>query len=160
MAAGDADDVELLGRLLRGGYPLDGSVMGQATALSYAVSKGASEVATRLLESGKPLGDTTIVFAKGIEEGLVDKLIDAKVSFDIEAALTAAENGSIDAALRIIHRGKRSGDWDDVPYAIGQRRRRALESAEKIESGKLHSYATPAEYREQAERLATLVERL
>lgn len=160
MAAGDTDDSELLEALLRGGYPLDSPVTGQATALSYAVGKGAIGVATRLLESGKPLGDTTILFAKGIGEELVDMLIEAKVSFDIEAALTAAESGSIDAALRIIHRGKRSGDWDDVPYEIGKRRRRALESADKIESGKLHSYATPAEYREQARYLGTLNDRL
>ena len=146
--------------LIRGGYPLDGPVTGQSTALSYAVGKGARAVANRLLESGKPLGDTTILFAKGIEQHLVDKLIEARVSFDIEAALTAAESGSIDAAMRIIHRGKRSGDWDDVPYAIGKRRKRALDSAEKIENGKLHSYATPAEHREQAEHLTTLLRRL
>lgn len=158
-AAGD-NDAALIRDMIRGGYPLDGLVTGNATALSYAIGKGAAEVAEELLDSGCPLGDTTIVFAKRLTPRLLDRLIAAGVTFDIEAALTAGESGAVDTALQIITSGRRHGDWSDVPAAIVRRRQRALDSAAKIESGKLHSYATPAEHREEAEHLSELLRRL
>jgi len=154
------DDLELLELLLRHGYPVDPAVSGTSGVLALAMADRSHRVVERLLACGKPVGDAVIVYAYGITRELARALIDAGTRFDVEAVLSAAGDGDLEAAVHIASTGRREGDWGQLSKLIKERAKAEKQSACEIESGKLSSSTSAAEYRERARRLQNLDKRL
>lgn len=156
----DSDDASLLEPLNAQGYPLDQPVSGTSTVLALAANHGAGNVMDALLACGRPLGSAPIVFAKGLTLERVHKLIGADIAFDVDALLDIAAAGTYDAARRILTDARHHGTWDDLKAQLETKAQRALESATRIDSGKLRSYLTADEYRAQAHHLRAFAKML
>ena len=158
--AADDDDVSVVERLIEQRYPLDQAVSGTETVLSLAACQGAGNVLDTLLACGSPLGDSPIIFAKGLTLERVAKLIDADIAFDVDALFNVAAAGTHDAALRIVNDARHHGDWDNLKGQLAKQARQAAKDATSVDSGKLGSYLTADEYRAQAKHLRAFAKML
>lgn len=158
--AADENDVVFAEALLTNGYPTDRVISQIFTPLTYAMARGATDVANQLLDSGVPTGSGAVVFIKDADVALIDRLIAADVEFDIEAVVSAATSGAIDVALAVARNARRAGEWNDVEEMLLTRANRERETADKVKAKQMVSYATPERHREIAAGLETVAERL
>ncbi len=156
----DADDVELVDSLLENGYLSDHVIHQQFTALTLALARGASGVANRLVESGRPIGDGVVIFLKNADVSLVDKLVTANVGFDIESVVSSAKAGDVEVALAVATSARRMGDWGNVEEVLLARASQERDTADRIEARTMGSYATPEQHRDMASSLEAVAEAL
>ncbi len=158
--AASNDDVATLDRILAQGYPTDLVVSGRSTLLALAAAHGASHVLDRLLDSGSPLGESPVVYCRGLDASMIRRLMARDVGFDIAAIVNLAEQGELAAAKAVFDEGRRQGDWHDPRAHVLQQVRYRLDSAQSVESGKLTSDTTADGYRRQAHLLGELLRRI
>ena len=159
-AAAEGDDLALVDLLLGQGYPTTREVQGRATPLVYALSRGASQMARRLLNSGRPMGEGVAVYARGVDQELARMLVDASIPLDVDFPLAVASEGAVEAAALLAAEGHRSGDWSDLRKRAVERAARERQTASSVEAGTMGSYATPERHREMAADLVALAQRL
>ena len=130
-AASD-DDVSVLEVVIRNRYPTDVIVSGSASALALSMARGSLHFGKYLLDAAVPLGHAAIGPIASLSAHLVDRCIDADVSFDVEAPLSLAAAGKVDAALRVAGSGIRAGDWTQLEEEATRRAEEAAHRAEAV----------------------------
>lgn len=153
MAAGDRNDGTLADVLLAHGYPTDRVISGTLTPVAYAIAQGATTVANRLLDSGRPFGNGAVALVKVTDIGLINRLIEKDIAFQLESVVSAATKGNIDIAVLIANNARRAGTWGDAKEHLLERANRERETADKVEARQMGSYATPEQHRTRADGL-------
>ena len=156
ITAAQENDEGLADALLAHNYPTDRVIRKRATPLTYAIASGATAVANRLLDSGRPLGTGVVIFVKGADVELIDRLVSADVAFDDGSVVSAAKAGDVDVAVAIANNARRSGEWKDIKTLLLERATRERDTANKLEAKEMGSYATADEHRAMAEGLETV----
>lgn len=161
-AAARADDVELIGELMRLGCALDERLGGGGTAIDHALAQDSMSVARILLDQNVSVVDGIRNAAPHASPELVRELLARGAEPDALAALAAVQGGNLDSGLAIAR-----ALLQEEPELAGSLREQALDRAEReeaaaarIESGKMGSNQTPAECRADAERLRQFAARL
>lgn len=155
-------DPSLINRLREKGAPFDIPLHGTKNVLCYALASEEFAIAERLLEVDADVGNAPILSASNCPDELLKTLLHRGIYFETEAIYSAAETGSLDGALAILQ-STQVTSAESLERTIKTALRRAEEhekSATEIESGKLISYLTADQYRQQAEQLRRFAQRL
>ena len=142
------DDVPVAEMLLRHRYPIDVTVRAHQSGLTLAMQMGAFRVAKHLLDAGQPLGHAPVGLIHPSAAHLVDRCIDADLNFSVDAPLSLAQAGKVDAALRVAFAGLRHGDWTQLEQEAEARAERAAQMAAQLEKPakvQIEDYATQAQ---------------
>lgn len=151
----DRKDVSIIDLLHQKGASFHVPLHGQQGVLHYALRRKAQEIVERLLDLRVEFDDAPIIHASGCSDELLLRLIEYGAIFDEEAIYTAAETGAINAAIALANSEQvaRFEGISRVAASASKRAARHDEDAVKVESGKLSSYLTADQYREQAKAL-------
>ncbi|MEL7240161.1 MAG: hypothetical protein AAGK78_14990, partial [Planctomycetota bacterium] len=142
------DDMSLLETLLTHRYPTDLIVEGAHSALTLALASGSLQAGKHLLDAGVPLGHAPVREINRACAHLIDRCIDADLPFDVEAPLSLAEAGKVDAAVRLAKSAIRHGDWRGLLAEAAARATRAAQQAQEsqgLASIPMDDYATKAQ---------------
>jgi hypothetical protein len=148
-------EVNLIDRLHEKRAPFTTTLGGKGGVLCHAMQVGAFTVVERLLDLNVELGESPVIHANDCPNELLLRLLERPVKFDEEAIYSAAETGAIDAAIALAKSSKVVNPEPVAQMAATALARAASheDSAIKMENGRLGSYLTPKQYREQARAL-------
>jgi hypothetical protein len=161
-SAVEHNDPALVEDLSKSGVPFDITVSGESGILPYAMTNRSFVVIEKLLDLNLDLGESPIIYASECSDGLLRRLVGCGVRFDEEAMFSAAEYGAIEGAVELAKSKQllESQTIDATREKALERAKNKEEDASAVESGKLGSYLTAEEYREQAESLRRFGEAL
>ncbi len=154
-------DVALLEALEAQGVDVAQPLFGGGTILDHALAKGQTALAHALLDRKIPVGDQTTQCLRQItDQRLVERLLDAGARANDHAVYEAALSGNVETARRLAE-----ALFADIPEArdslidrCGSGIQSCETSARRIERGEMASNLTPADYRDEAERLRSFAE--
>lgn len=155
-------NLSIIDRLYQKAAPFNVTMQGTSGLLGFAMRCKAFNIVSRLLELKVDLGNAPVLAATDCPDELLVQLIHHGVQFDPDAIYTAAETGAIDGALALANSDRLTEPLTAAQIVAGatERAKQHDQDAVKVETGKLGSYLTPEQYREQAKALREFAKRL
>ena len=155
-------DVRVIDLLHKKSAPFNITLHGTGGVIEFAMTRQAFDIVDRLLELNVDVGNSPIISATNCPDELILRLINYGVRFDEVAIYSAAETGATNGAIALANceRIVAPRTIAQIAASAFERANRHDEDAVKLETGKLGSYLTADQYREQAKMLRVFANRL
>jgi hypothetical protein len=156
------EDVSVIDQLHKQAAPFNVTLHGTEGVLGYAMAVKAFGIVNRLLELNVDVGSAPVLHADNCSDELLLRLVQHGVRFDEEAVYSAAETGATDGAIALAcsQQVVEPKSIEQFAASAVARAARHDEDAIRVETGKLGSYLTAAQYRERAQTLRDFASQL